>query len=63
MIWIDNKTIKIASEDGSEKVIDVFDNFKLIAHNEIPLFNKLPDKEWAKEGNHYHIYKSRSGTS
>ena len=60
---MDNKTIKIANEHGSEKVVDVSDNFKLIAHNEIPLFNKLPNKEWTREGGYFHIYKSRSGTN
>ena len=39
MLWVDNKTLKVVSEEGSEKVLDVENDLKCIAHNEIPLFN------------------------
>ena len=60
-LWIDNKTLKIANEDGYEKVVDTEDNFRLIAHNQIPLFNEISGKEW--EADMYHIYKSRPASS
>lgn len=58
--WEDNKTLRIANEDGYEKLVDVENNFKLISHGQIPLFNELQGKEWVDM---YHIYKSRPATS
>jgi hypothetical protein len=59
-MWTDNRTIKIANEEGYEKVIDIEDDFKEVAHNQIPLFNEISGKEWVEM---YHIYISRAASS
>ena len=38
--WIDNYTIKIISQDGIERLLDVNNNFQEIAYNVIPMYDK-----------------------
>ena len=54
--WIDDRILRVASEDGTEKLFDSEDGFKVLAFNQIPLFNEIDGREWYAE---YHIFYSR----
>ena len=42
--WVDNKTFRIISIDGIERIIDPSDNLKELEYNVIPEFNL----EWSR---------------
>jgi hypothetical protein len=51
-MWVDNDTIRVANNEGIERLVDLKNNFKEIEFNVIPMFNK----EWSNEtfNHHYH---------
>lgn len=57
--WLDYSTIKIANEEGIEKIYNVDNGFKTEAYNSIPLFNDIQGKEWETK----HYYKERNALS
>jgi hypothetical protein len=49
-MWIDNDTVKIVSEEGIERLVDLKNNFKEIEFNRIPLYDPARSTD-----NHYYI--------
>ena len=60
-LFVDSNLIKIISEDGFEKLIDISENrIQEIAFNKVPLFEK--DEIDDLENGHYYIKKSKIET-
>ena len=54
--WFDSSRIRIVDEEGTEKILDIDDNFKEINFNVIPIFNQISGKEWFDT---WHVLLSR----
>ena len=37
-MWVDDHKIKLINDEGIEKVIDIYDNFRELGYNAIPMY-------------------------